>query len=303
MVLLRNAACQQPDCSQFRPSCALGSISNVPVCARRTDIYLCCRMTGISAPLHRGTQARIAPRSAGNVTLEVVDIRKSFGRVPVINGLSLRVLQGEVVGLFGRDGAGKTVAFSCILGLVKPDGGRILLDGQDITRLPFYRRATLGLGYLPEQPSVFRGLTVAQNISAMLEITEPDPAMRQHRLDDLLAGLNIAHLRNMRATSLSGGERRRCEVARALALEPVIIVLDEPFAGIDPLTVASIKQLIREMKHRNIGVLLTDQNVPEMLEVIDRAYVIDKGSLIFSGAPDAMLHDPAVIDLYLGHED
>lgn len=250
-----------------------------------------------AAPLGEGAKNR---QRVGNASLEVVAIRKAFGRIPVLNGLSLSICQQEVVGLFGRDGAGKTVAFYCILGLVKPDSGRILLNGQDITRLPFYRRATLGLGYLPEQPSVFRGLSVAQNITAMLEIAEPDPAMRQHRLEDLLAGLNIAHLRDMRATSLSGGERRRCEVARALALEPAIILLDEPFAGIDPMTIASIKELILEMKKRNIGVLLTDQNVPEMLELIDRAYVIDKGAIIFSGAPDEMLHDQAVIDTYLG---
>ncbi len=247
-------------------------------------------------------QGRPSLRQTGNASLEVVDIRKSFGKVPVLNGLSLDICQGEVVGLFGRDGAGKTVAFYCVLGLVKPDSGRILLNGQDISRLPFYRRATLGLGYLPEQPSVFRGLSVAQNISAMLEIAEPDPAMRQHRLEDLLAGLNIAHLRDMRATSLSGGERRRCEVARALALEPAIILLDEPFAGIDPMTIASIKELILEMKKRNIGVLLTDQNVPEMMELIDRAYVIDKGAIIFSGAPEDMLHDQSVRDTYLGAE-
>jgi len=232
--------------------------------------------------------------------LEVVDLHRSFGERPVLNGLSLTVRQGEIVGLFGRDGAGKSVSFYCILGLLKPDFGRILLRGEDITRLPFYRRAILGLGYLPEQPSIFRGLTVAQNILAMLEIGESDPHVRIQRLDGLLHDLNIAHLRDARATSLSGGERRRCEVARALALDPAIVLLDEPFAGIDPLTIASIKELILEMKRRNIGVLLTDQNVPEMLDLIDRSCVIDQGTLLFEGLPDEMLHDPSVIDNYLG---
>lgn len=240
--------------------------------------------------------------SRGLASLEVIDLHKSFRKQPALSGLSLSVRQGEIVGLFGRDGAGKTVAFYCILGLLKPDSGRIMLRGKDISRLPFYRRAILGLGYLPEQPSVFRGMTVEQNVMAMLEIEEPDRDIRQQRLDELLRDLNIAHLRGARATSLSGGERRRCEVARALALDPVIMVLDEPFAGIDPLTIASIKQLILEMKRRGIGILLTDQNVPEMLQLIDRACVIDQGTVIFEGTPDQMLHDPFVIQSYLGNE-
>ncbi len=237
-----------------------------------------------------------------SATLEVVDLHKSFRKQPALNGLSLNVKQGEIVGLFGRDGAGKSVGFYCILGLLKPDSGRILLRGRDISRLPFYRRAILGLGYLPEQPSIFRGLTVAQNVMAMLEIGEPDRGIRNQRLDELLHDLNIAHLRDARATSLSGGERRRCEVARALALDPTIMLLDEPFAGIDPLTVASIKQLILEMKRRNIGILMTDQNVPEMIALIDRACVIDRGTVVFEGSPENMLHDPSVIQKYLGVE-
>jgi len=236
-------------------------------------------------------------------TLEVIDLHKSFGKRPVLNGLSLTIRQGEIVGLFGRDGAGKSVCFSCILGLLKPDSGRIMLRGMDISNLPFYRRAILGLGYLPEQPSVFRGLTVAQNIEAMLEISEVDRATRKQRLDDLLTELNLAHLRDTRATALSGGERRRCEVARTLALERSIILLDEPFAGIDPLTIASMKGLIVQMKRRNIGVLLTDQNVPEVIELIDRAYVIHQGAVVFSGSPQDMLHDTSVIEDYLGIED
>ncbi len=235
--------------------------------------------------------------------IEVIDVRKRFGSYEALKGVSLKVTQGEIVGLFGPDGAGKTVTFQCMLGLHRPNSGRIVFDGADVTRLPFYRRAILGLGYLPEQPSLFRGLTVAQNIAAMLEIAEPDAQVRQERLDDLLVGLNLSHLRASRATALSGGERRRCEVARALALEPKIMLLDEPFRGIDPLTIASIKQLIGEMRERRIGILVTDQNVPEMLELIERAYVIDEGSVIFEGVPEAMIEDPGVLAHYLGKHD
>ena len=234
--------------------------------------------------------------------IEVVDIRKSFGRHPALKGVSLTVSQGEIVGLFGPDGAGKTVTFQCMLGLLRPTSGRIMFDRRDVTRLPFYRRAILGLGYLPEQQSVFCGLTVAQNVMAMLEICEPDRAIRAARLEELLSGLNLSHLRDAMATSLSGGERRRCEVARALALEPLIMILDEPFRGIDPLTIASIKELIGEMRARDIGVLISDQNVPEMLQLIERAYVIDEGRIIFEGSPEAMMHDPQVIAHYLGEE-
>ena len=232
--------------------------------------------------------------------LEVVEIHKSFGAHEVLRGLSLSVRQGEVVGLFGRDGAGKTVAFYCILGLTKCDMGRIMLDDVDISRLPFFRRALLGLGYLPEQPSIFRGLTVAGNILAMLEIVEPNEVARQQRLEELLADLRIEHLRDALATSLSGGERRRCEVARALALDPSFVLLDEPFAGIDPLTIASIKEMILDFKRRGIGVLMTDQNVPEMVEVIDRAYLLDEGLNVFAGTPQEMLEDQNVIARYLG---
>lgn len=232
--------------------------------------------------------------------LETVEIHKSFGKREVLRGLSLEVNKGEVVGLFGRDGAGKTVAFYCILGLTKCDMGRVMLDDVDISTLPFYRRALLGLGYLPEQPSVFRGLTVERNILAMLEIVEPDRDARMERLEQLLADLRIEQLRGAMATSLSGGERRRCEVARALALDPSFILLDEPFAGIDPLTIASIKQMIRDFRRRGIGVLMTDQNVPEMVEVIDRAYLLDDGVAVFSGTPSEMLADRNVIARYLG---
>lgn len=246
------------------------------------------------------TRSDLAPASK---TLEIIEIHKSFGKREVLKGVSFKVCQGQVVGLFGRDGAGKTVTFYCILGLTKCDAGRIMLGDQDISRLPFYRRALLGLGYLPEQPSIFRGLTVAGNIRAMLEIVEPDVAIQEQRLEELLADLRIGHLRDAPATSLSGGERRRCEVARALALDPAFILLDEPFAGIDPLTVASIKEMIRDFRRRGIGVLITDQSVPEMVDVIDCAYLLDEGITVFSGSPDQLLHDDLVIARYLGQHE
>jgi lipopolysaccharide export system ATP-binding protein len=233
--------------------------------------------------------------------LEIVDIHRSFGKHEVLRGVSLKILRGQVVGLFGRDGAGKTVLFYCILGLSRCDAGRIMLGDHDISRLPFYRRARMGLGYLPQDPSIFRGLSVADNINAMLEIVEPSPEAREQRLEELLADLRIGHLRNAAATSLSGGERRRCEVARALALDPAFMLLDEPFAGIDPLTIASIKEMILDFKRRGIGVLITDQNVPEMTDVIDRAYLLDEGRIAFSGSPDELQHDENVVARYLGH--
>ncbi len=248
-------------------------------------------------PPHADRRQEIQQTGRG---LEVVDIRKAFGSRQVLNGISLQVSRGEVVGLFGRDGAGKTVTMYCILGLLKPDSGRVVLDGQDVSRMPYYRRAMLGLGYLPQQPSIFRGLTVSQNIMAMLEIVEPDRSRRQERLETLLRDLGVDALRDAQATSLSGGERRRCEVARALALEPAFILLDEPFAGIDPMTIGSIKRIIQDFKRRGIGVLLTDQNVREMMAVIDRACVIEEGATVFTGSPADMLHDQHVIDFYLG---
>lgn len=235
--------------------------------------------------------------------LEVIAISKILGKRSVLSDLSLSVCEGEILGLFGPDGAGKTVALQCILGLMKADRGRVILQGQDVTQLPFYRRALFGMGFLPQQPSIFRGLTVAQNIMAMIETVEPDPLMRGARLERLLADLGITHLRDTRATALSGGERRRCEIARSLALEPLIMLLDEPFAGIDPLTIESIKHLILDMKRRGIAVLLTDQNVDVMMELIDRACVIDEGMPIFEGSPEEMLQNPVVIEHYLGLGD
>ena len=238
----------------------------------------------------------------GPASLQAVDIHMSLSKRTILNGISIAIQQREIVGIFGPDGAGKSTTLLCLAGLLRSDLGRILLNGEDVSTLPFYRRAILGIGYLPQQPSIFKGLTVAQNVMSTLEVVEPNPLARESRLADLLASLHIDGLRDAKATSLSGGERRRCEVARALAVEPLFMLLDEPFAGIDPITIASIKSLVLDMRDRGIGVLLTDQNVPEMLEIIDRAYVIDKGSLIFSGTPDAMLQDSLVIERYLGRD-
>ena len=203
-------------------------------------------------------------------------------------------------GLLGPNGAGKTTCFYSVMGLVKPDAGRIMLDGDDITGLPMYRRAILGLGYLPQETSIFRGLTVAQNIGAVLELAEPDAQVRAARLDSLLAEFHLDHLRDAAAMALSGGERRRCEIARALAADPSIMLLDEPFAGIDPLSIADIRDLICELKKRDIGVLITDHNVRETLDIVDRACIIYDGAVLFQGSPADLVANEEVRRLYLG---
>ena len=232
--------------------------------------------------------------------LSVIAIAKSYDRKAVLTDVSLGVDRGEVVGLLGPNGAGKTTCFYSIMGLVKPDSGRILLDGEDITGLPMYRRAILGLGYLPQETSIFRGLTVAQNIMAVLEVAEPDKSARAERLEQLLAEFHIAPLRDSPAMALSGGERRRCEIARALAANPSIMLLDEPFAGIDPISIQDIRDLIGDLKKRNIGVLITDHNVRETLDIVDRACIIYGGQVLFAGSPDDLVRDPNVRRLYLG---
>ena len=232
--------------------------------------------------------------------LSVVSIAKSYDKKIVLKDVSLHVERGEVVGLLGPNGAGKTTCFYSIMGLVKPDSGRILLDGADITGLPMYRRAILGLGYLPQETSIFRGLTVAQNIMAVLEVAEPDRQVRRERLEQLLAEFHIAHLRDAPAMALSGGERRRCEIARALAADPSIMLLDEPFAGIDPISISDIRDLVIELKKRDIGVLITDHNVRETLDIVDRACIIYDGQVLFAGSPAALVADPNVRRLYLG---
>ena len=218
----------------------------------------------------------------------------------MLTDVSLGVDRGEVLGLLGPNGAGKTTCFYSIMGLVKPDSGRILLDGQDITGLPMYRRAILGLGYLPQETSIFRGLTVAQNIMAVLEVAEPDKQARAERLEQLLAEFHIERLRDAPAMALSGGERRRCEIARALAANPSIMLLDEPFAGIDPISIQDIRDLIVELKKRNIGVLITDHNVRETLDIVDRACIIYGGQVLFAGSPEDLVADENVRRLYLG---
>jgi lipopolysaccharide export system ATP-binding protein len=232
--------------------------------------------------------------------LEVRSIAKAYDRRAVLHDVSLDVHRGEVVGLLGPNGAGKTTCFYSVMGLVKPDSGRIFLDGQDVTELPMYRRAILGLGYLPQETSIFRGLTVEQNIMAVLEVAEPDAQSRRDRLEQLLGEFGLTHLRESAAMALSGGERRRCEIARALAADPSIVLLDEPFAGIDPISIADIRELVRELKKRDIGVLITDHNVRETLDIVDRACIIYDGQVLFAGTPQALVADHEVRRLYLG---
>ena len=232
--------------------------------------------------------------------LEVRSIAKSYDKRAVLHDVSLDVHRGEVVGLLGPNGAGKTTCFYSVMRLVKPDSGLIFLDGEDITELPMYRRAILGLGYLPQETSIFRGLTVEENILAVLELSEPDRNTRYERLERLLGEFGLTGLRDSPAMALSGGERRRCEIARALAAEPSIMLLDEPFAGIDPISIADIRDLVRELKKRDIGVLITDHNVRETLDIVDRACIIYDGQVLFAGTPDALVADPEVRRLYLG---
>jgi lipopolysaccharide export system ATP-binding protein len=232
--------------------------------------------------------------------LEVRSIAKSYDKRAVLHDVSLHVERGEVVGLLGPNGAGKTTSFYSVMGLVRPDAGRIYLDGRDITQLPMYRRAILGLGYLPQETSIFRGLTVEQNIMAVLEVDEPDRDARAERLEQLLQEFGLTHLRDSPAMALSGGERRRCEIARALAAEPSIMLLDEPFAGIDPISIADIRELVKELKQRDIGVLITDHNVRETLDIVDRACIIYDGQVLFEGTPQALVADENVRRLYLG---
>ena len=234
--------------------------------------------------------------------LGVVSIAKSYDKRAVLTDVSLSVAKGEVVGLLGPNGAGKTTCFYSIMGLVKPDSGRITLDGADITNLPMYRRAILGLGYLPQETSIFRGMTVEQNISAVLEMAEPDADARHERLEKLLGEFGLTRLRSAPAMALSGGERRRCEIARALAANPSIMLLDEPFAGIDPISISDIRDLVKELKTRGIGVLITDHNVRETLGLIDRAYIIHSGRVLMEGTSDEIVTNEDVRRIYLGED-
>tara|TARA_R110001599_G_scaffold316145_1_gene525224 strand:+ start:731 stop:1483 length:753 start_codon:yes stop_codon:yes gene_type:complete len=234
--------------------------------------------------------------------LSVVSINKKFGRKTVLDDVSIHVRPAEVVGLLGRDGAGKTVTFYSILGLLRVSSGHIFLDGEDVTDLPLDRRALRGLGYLPQESSIFHGLTVEQNIMTVLELFEPDPVLQAQKLDGLLNEFHIAYVRHVPARALSGGERRRCEIARAMAANPTIMLFDEPFAGIDPLSVKDIKAMIANLESHDVGILITDQNVREMVDLLDRVYVLHEGRIVFEGSPDAMLADKIVRHLYLGEE-
>jgi lipopolysaccharide export system ATP-binding protein len=234
--------------------------------------------------------------------LSVRNLGKHYAKRPVVRNVSLDVQRGEAVGLLGPNGAGKTTCFYMITGLVTPDYGTIHLDGADITNLPMYRRARLGIGYLPQETSIFRGLTVEQNIMAVLEVSEPDPQTRFAMRDALLAEFSITHLRASPAIALSGGERRRAEIARAMAGRPSFILLDEPLAGIDPIAIAEVRDLVKHLKDRGIGVLITDHNVRETLDVIDRAYIIHEGSVLFEGAPRDIVNNEEVRRVYLGEK-
>ncbi|MCO6508150.1 MAG: LPS export ABC transporter ATP-binding protein [Snodgrassella sp.] len=229
----------------------------------------------------------------------VSGLQKSFKQRQVVNDVALEVNSGEVIGLLGPNGAGKTTSFYMIVGLIAADGGRITLDGQDITHRPIYERARLGLGYLPQEASIFRKMTVAQNINAILEISYP-PEKRAEQLELLLADLHIEHIRNNTAISLSGGERRRAEIARVLAMNPRFILLDEPFAGVDPIALIDIQNLISFLKQRGIGTLITDHNVRETLRICDRAYIINQGSVLASGIPEELVNNEQVRAVYLG---
>ena len=234
--------------------------------------------------------------------LSVVSLTKKFGKKTVLNNVSIEVRPSEVVGLLGRDGAGKTLTFYSILGLLRINSGHIFLNGEDITRLPLDQRALRGLGYLPQEASIFRGLTVEQNVRTVLELFEHDPASRAQKLDDLLEEFHIDYVRNTPARALSGGERRRCEIARAMAANPSIMLFDEPFAGIDPMSVRDIKAMIANLERHDVGILITDQNVREMVDILDRVYVLHEGQIVFDGTPEAMLEDKLVRHLYLGEE-
>jgi lipopolysaccharide export system ATP-binding protein len=242
--------------------------------------------------------AQSAPGGEGWLTAE--HVQKSFKKRMVVKGVSLAVGRGESVGLLGPNGAGKTTVFYMITGLVPADAGMITIDGADVTRLPMYRRARLGIGYLPQEASIFRGLTVEQNIMAVLEIVEPSRKQRKEQLDSLLEEFHITRLRKSPSLALSGGERRRCEIARALASRPSFILLDEPFAGIDPIAVGDIQQLVRHLTDRGIGVLITDHNVRETLSLIDRAYIIYDGQVLTQGKPAEIIANEDVRRVYLG---
>jgi lipopolysaccharide export system ATP-binding protein len=238
--------------------------------------------------------------TVGDAGLSIKNIRKSYKRRPVIRDVSLHLDRGEVVALLGPNGCGKTTCFYTIAGLVTPESGQVIIDGRDVTALPMYRRARLGIGYLPQEVSIFRGLSVEDNILAVLEIRVEDHHKRRERLEELLSEFSITHLRRAPALALSGGERRRVEIARCLAADPKYLLLDEPFAGVDPIAVGEIRHLVHDLKSRGIGVLITDHNVRETLEIVDRAYILHDGVVLKSGTTDEVVQDEMVRRVYLG---
>lgn len=256
--------------------------------------------TNGAADNREASQAPSPKLVEGSGGLVTTNIGKSFKRRPVVRGVSLNVNRGEVVGLLGPNGAGKTTCFYMITGLIPVDYGTISLDGHDVTKLPMYQRARLGIGYLPQEASIFRGMTVEQNLRAVIELIERDRDRQDALIDDLLAEFHISHLRGAPALALSGGERRRVEIARALATHPSFMLLDEPFAGIDPLAIADIRDLVKHLKNRGLGVLITDHNVRETLDIIDRALIIHDGEVLIEGAPEDIVGNQDVRRVYLG---
>jgi lipopolysaccharide export system ATP-binding protein len=232
--------------------------------------------------------------------LQIENLRKSYRKKVVIRDFSMHLNRGEVVALLGPNGSGKTTTFYSVAGLVTPEGGKVTVDGNDVTTLPMYRRAQLGIGYLPQEMSIFRGLSVQDNISAILDITVSSRKKRQERLEELLGEFSIEHLRRAPALALSGGERRRVEIARCLAADPKYLLLDEPFAGVDPISVGDIRNLVSDLKKRGIGVLITDHNVRETLEIVDRAYILHNGKVLMSGTPNEVVENENVRRVYLG---
>ena len=233
----------------------------------------------------------------------IVDrIGKSYSKKPVVRGISLKIQKGEAVGLLGPNGAGKTTCFYMISGLIQPDYGKIILDGKDITQTPVYKRAKFGIGYLPQEVSIFRGMSVEQNIRAILSLTISNKREREIILDGLLAEFSLSHLRRIPSITLSGGERRKVEIARALASQPSFILLDEPLAGIDPIAIEEIRELVKHIKVRGVGVLITDHNVKETLELVDRAYIIHEGKVLMDGSPQEIVNDQKVKNVYLGNK-
>lgn len=238
--------------------------------------------------------------SSNTSGLRIEGLRKSYKKKVVIRDVSMQLQRGEVVALLGPNGSGKTTSFYAIAGLVMPEGGSVRIDGRDVTTLPMYRRAKLGIGYLPQEMSVFRGMTVENNIAAILDISQKDRHKRRERLEELLSEFSIEHLRSAPALALSGGERRRVEIARCLAADPKYLLLDEPFAGVDPISVGDIRHLVADLKKRGIGVLITDHNVRETLEIVDRAYILHDGKVLMSGTPEDVVENENVRRVYLG---